>query len=83
MNENISLPDRRSIRRAIGPNIAAWAKRRGHKPSAVHNTIQRYAGTDADMLRAWGDATRAILRDLDAAIRAAQRRGPASSEEAP
>ena len=69
MNITLSLPDRRTIRAAIGPNINRWARTHGHPPAAVHNTIRRYAGEHADMSRVWGDRTRRILFDLDAAVR--------------
>ena len=70
MKHTISLPNRRAVRVAIGVNVTAWARRHGHSPAAVHNTIKRYADGQVDMTRIWGEQTRGILLDLHAAVSA-------------
>ena len=73
MKDTISLPTRRDIRIACGPNVGAWARERGHAPAAVHNTITRYASRDVDLTRVWGEGTRRILVDIHKAVRGAGR----------
>ena len=67
-SHTIQLPPRREIRGAIGDALSRWARARGHAPHAVHQTLHRYAGTEIDMTRVWGEHTRAILLDIHADI---------------
>ena len=73
MNHTIQLPGRRKIRAVIGANITAWARGHGLPPHAVHMTLSRYAATEVDMSRTWGDQTRRVLLALHEAIQAAER----------
>lgn len=68
MNNILSLPPRSTIRNAIGPCVASWARTHGHAPHAVHNTISRCAGRVVDLDRMWGRQTHAILLSLAAAL---------------
>ena len=68
---DISLPDRRTVRLAIGPCVSRWARAHGYPPHAVHQTIHRYAGRTVDPARVWGERTHAVLRALAAAVREA------------